>query len=150
MGKNPIVAEMIKSLFVAQRFAVLATESGGQPYSNLVAFAETDDLKNLVFVTNRNSRKYTNTRVNNRVAMLVDNRTNQPSDLDKAAAITALGTIGEVMADYYDALSRIYLAKHPRLDSFLGNPSNALMSVAVRDYIVATFEGVRHLSIEEI
>ena len=145
MGNTEETSEVVRNLLASQRFAVLATQSEGQPYSNLVAFAEADNLRSLLFVTGRDTKKYSNTIASKRVAVLVDNRTNQPSDLDKAVAVTALGTIEEVSADYKGYLSAIYLSKHPQLEGFLGKPSNALMRVAVTDYIVASFESVRHL-----
>jgi nitroimidazol reductase NimA-like FMN-containing flavoprotein (pyridoxamine 5'-phosphate oxidase superfamily) len=137
--------ELVRSLLASQRFAVIATQSEGQPYSNLVAFAEADNLRSLLFVTSRDTKKYSNTTASNRVSVLVDNRTNQASDLDRAVAVTALGTIEEVAEDHGGYLSAIYLSKHPQLEGFLRRPSNALMRVAVIDYIVASFETVRHL-----
>jgi nitroimidazol reductase NimA-like FMN-containing flavoprotein (pyridoxamine 5'-phosphate oxidase superfamily) len=145
MRNTEETSELVRNLLASQRFAVLATESEGQPYSNLVAFAEADNLRSLLFVTGRDTKKYSNTIASKRVAVLVDNRTNQPSDLDKAVAVTALGTIEEVSTDYRGYLSAIYLSKHPQLEDFLRKPSNALMRVAVTDYIVASFESVRHL-----
>jgi nitroimidazol reductase NimA-like FMN-containing flavoprotein (pyridoxamine 5'-phosphate oxidase superfamily) len=148
---NPLEAkELIRQIVESQRFAVLATQFEGQPYSNLVAFAEAEDLRSLLFVTSRNTRKYSNTLASKKVAVLVDSRTNQASDLNNAIAITALGTIKEVAADNKDYLSGIYLSKHPQLKDFLHKPSNALMKVAVTDYIVASFVGVRRFPIEGI
>jgi nitroimidazol reductase NimA-like FMN-containing flavoprotein (pyridoxamine 5'-phosphate oxidase superfamily) len=139
------ITELVGSLLASQRFAVIATESEGQPYSNLVAFAEADNLRSLLFVTGRDTRKYSNTLTSKRVTVLVDNRTNQPSDLERAIAITALGTIEEVAADCRGRLAAIYLSKHPQLEEFLRRPSNALMRVAVTDYIVAGFKTARRL-----
>jgi len=148
---NPSEAkELIRQIVESQRFAVLATQFEGQPYNNLVAFAEAEDLRSLLFVTSRNTRKYSNTLASKKVAVLVDSRTNQASDLNNAIAITALGTIEEVAADNKDYLSGIYLSKHPQLKDFLHKPSNALMKVAVTDYIVASFVGVRRFPIEGI
>ena len=148
---NPLEAkELIRQIVESQRFAVLATQFEGQPYSNMVAFAEAEDLRSLLFVTSRNTRKYSNTLASKKVAVLVDSRTNQASDLNNAIAITALGTIEEVAADNKDYLSGIYLSKHPQLKDFLHKPSNALMKVAVTDYIVASFVGVRRFPIEGI
>ena len=147
MEETEELSGLIKRVFSSQRFAVLATQFEGQPYSNLVAYAEADELMSLLFVTSRNTRKYSNTLASKKVAILVDSRTNQASDLNNAIAITALGTIEEVDADNKDYLSGIYLSKHPQLKEFLHKPSNALMKVAVTDYIIATFEGVRHLRI---
>jgi uncharacterized protein YhbP (UPF0306 family) len=138
---------LIKKVFTSQRFAVLATQSEGQPYSSLIAFAEADNLRSLIFVTSRDTRKYSNTQANRKVAVLVDSRTNQVSDLQNAVAITAIGTIEEVAESNRDYLSGIYLSKHPQLADFLNKPSNALMNVVVAEYVVATFEGVRSFSI---
>lgn len=147
MENTEELSELVKRLLSSQRFAVIATQSEGQPYSNLVAFTEAENLRSLLFVTSRDTKKYSNTIANKRVAVLVDNRTNQVSDLSRAIAITAVGTIEEVAMDNKDYLSEIYLSKHPQLKDFLQKPSNALMRVTVTDYIVASFEGVRHLRI---
>jgi heme iron utilization protein len=148
MEKSEELASLIKRIFTAQRFAVLATQSEGQPYSNLIAFAELDNLRSLIFVTNRDTRKYANIQASKKVAVMIDSRINQVSDFNSAVAVTALGTIEEV-TDPKDYLSGIYLSKHPELKNFFYKPSNALMKVAVADYIVATFEGVRRLRILE-
>ena len=140
---------LIKKVFTSQRFAVLATQSEGQPYSSLISFAESDNLRSLIFVTSRDTRKYSNTQANRKVAVLVDSRTNQASDLQSAVAITAIGNIEEVAKRNRDHLSGIYLSKHPQLSDFLHKPSNALMKVVVTEYVVATFEGVRSFSIGE-
>jgi nitroimidazol reductase NimA-like FMN-containing flavoprotein (pyridoxamine 5'-phosphate oxidase superfamily) len=145
MGKFEELSDLIKSVLALQRFAVLATQSEGQPYGNLIAFAEADDLRTLLFVTNRDTRKYSNILSSKKVAVLVDSRTNQASDFHSALAITALGTVEEVAADNKDYLSRIYLSKHPQLKDFLDKPSNALIKVTVTEYIIATFEGVKRL-----
>src|SRR4030043_815390 len=149
MENTTELSGLIKRVFTSQRFAVLATQFEGQPYSNLVALAEADNLRSLLFVTSRDTRKYSNTLASKKVAILVDSRTNQASDLNSAIAITALGTIDEVAAENKDYLSEIYLSKHPELRDFLHKPSSALMKVMVNNYIVATFDGVRRLLIGE-
>jgi len=145
MENTEKLSELVKRLLASQRFAVIATQSEGQPYSNLIAFAEANNLSNLLFVTGRDTKKYSNAIASKRVAVLVDSRTNQASDLNNTIAITALGTIEEASTDHKDYLSGIYLSKHPQLEDFLHKPSNALMRVTVTDYIVASFESVRHL-----
>ena len=149
MENTEELSELVKKVFNSQRFAVLATQSEGQPYSSLIAFAEADNLRSLIFVTSRDTRKYSNIQANRKVAVLVDSRTNQASDLQNAVAITAIGTIEEVAESNRDYLSGIYLSKHPQLSDFLHKPSNALMKVVVTEYVVATFEGVRSFSIGE-
>jgi len=145
MENTENLSGLIKRLLASQRFAVIATHAEGQPYSNLVAFAEADNLSSLLFVTGRDTKKYSNAMTSKRIAVLVDNRTNQAADLNNTIAVTALGTIEEVSTDQKDYLSGIYLSKHPQLVDFLHKPSNALMRVVATDYIVASFESVRHL-----
>ena len=150
MDNNIETSRLIKRHLEEQRFAVLATQSDSQPYTSLIAFAEADNLQSLLFVTSRDTRKYANTLTIKKVAVLIDNRKNQISDLNNAVAITALGIVEEVTADYKSDLARIYLLKHPQLKDFLYKPLNALLKVKITEYIVATFEGVRRVPIGDI
>ena len=100
----------LKQLFISQPLAVLATQSEGQPYSNLVAFAETDDLKHLIFITNRNTKKYANVMLNQQVAILIDSRTNKKSDFETAVAVTAIGKADEATGKERDLLAEAYIA----------------------------------------
>jgi nitroimidazol reductase NimA-like FMN-containing flavoprotein (pyridoxamine 5'-phosphate oxidase superfamily) len=143
------LSDLIKIVLASQRFAVLATQSEGQPYGNLIAFAKANNLGSLLFVTSRNTRKYSNILASKKVAVLIDSRTNQALDLNNAVAITALGTIEEASTADKEYLSGIYLAKQPQLKDFLRQPSNALMKVSVTDYVVATFESVRHFPVRQ-
>ena len=90
---NP--AKIVREVTSTQYFAVLNTLSEGLPYSNLVSYAVSDDLKTLVFITDRNTRKFRNMQENNNISLLIDNRTNQPSDISQAVAITVVGTAHE-------------------------------------------------------
>ncbi len=143
------LSDLIKRVLASQRFAVLATQSEGQPYVNLIAFADADNLRSLLFVTSRDTRKYSNILANRNVAVLIDSRINQALDLNNAVAITALGTIEEASTLNEEHLSGIYLSKHPQLRDFLHKPSNAFMKVSITDYIVATFESVKHFSVRQ-
>ena len=140
--------QLLKEVVNTQYFAVLNSLGEGQPYSNLVSFAITDDLKSLIFATNRNTRKYRNIKENNNIALLIDNRTNQPSDVTKATAITVIGNAREE-SDNKSRLQAIFLAKHPQLQRFIDNPHNALICVEVREYIIAGFEETQRVVIEQ-
>lgn len=131
---------LLRALFASQRLAVLATQNAGQPYGNLVAFAETDDLRHLVFVTSRNTQKYTNVTENRNVALLVDSRRNQISDFQTAVAVTAIGAAEEITGDEREVMVKVYVDKHPHLTKFLNRPDSAVIKVTVSDYIVAGFD----------
>ena len=147
---NPAnINDLLSRLFATQQLGVLSTDLEGQPYSNLVAFAATEDLKNLVFVTNRNTSKYANVISNPKVAMMVDSRTNRQSDFNSAVAVTILGTAVEVAGNERDRLLELYIAKHPHLADFVSRPYQALIRVTASDFIVARFDSVQVVHISE-
>jgi len=142
IGDNKKLSELkqeLKALFASQLLCVLSTDDRGQPYSNLVAFAETNDLRSLVFATKRGTRKYSNTLSNRNVAMLVDGRTNTNLDFAKAVAVTVLGSVEEVPDIDGRGVTQIFLSKHPLLNGFLHSKNSALMIVNVKALIVASF-----------
>jgi len=130
---------LLKEVVNSQYFAVLNSVGEGQPYSNLVAFAITDDLKSLVFVTDRNTRKYRNIKENAKIALLIDNRTNQTTDVTKATAITVIGTAREEL-DNKSNFRAVLLKRHPQLEYFVFEPNTATVVVKVRVYIIAGFD----------
>jgi heme iron utilization protein len=137
---------LIRDLLESQRLAVLSTQDHGQPYSNLMAIAATDDLRHLVFATTRATRKYANLMADSRVAVLVDNRQNDPADFVVAAAFTALGKAWEVQGAERQQFLKVYLARHPYLEEFAASPTCALLRVRVNKYIVVTrFQEVREI-----
>lgn len=149
MKKTEEISTQLNNLFPSQKFAVLSSNNKGQPYSNLVAFASTDDLKTLYFATMRATRKYANISSDSRVAVMIDSRSNKSSDLSEAVAVTALGRAEESGADERQSILDIYLAKHPELKEFVSSPACALFKVAVKTYyIVNKFQNVQELSIE--
>jgi nitroimidazol reductase NimA-like FMN-containing flavoprotein (pyridoxamine 5'-phosphate oxidase superfamily) len=140
--------DLIRNLLASQRLAVLSTQNHGQPYSNLVAIAATGDLRYLIFATDRATRKYANLMADSRVAVLVDNRRNDPGDFAEAAALTALGQAREVPGAERRQFLEVYLGKHPYLEEFLAAPTCALLRIKVDKYIVVTrFKEVREIQI---
>lgn len=130
----------VKRLLASQNLGVLATESGGQPHSSLVAIAETDDLRHVIFCTSRETRKFRNLKANARVSLLVDTRSNRESDLGEALAVTVIGEAAEVRSeDERRRMTAVYLAKNGRLAAFASSPENALVRVDVSVYLVNSF-----------
>lgn len=139
----------IKQILVSQKFAVLSTQEKEHPYLSLVAFAETADLKTILFATPRTTRKYGNIMAKSGVALLVDNRSNEAADIRQAIAVTVIGRAHEVPESEREALSRVYLEKHPHMKDFLASPLTALFTTNVRSYIVVSrFQEVATLNLE--
>lgn len=148
MNKKDLM-QRVKLLFEHQRFAVIATATNSQPYTNLVAFASTSDLRTIVFATKRDTQKYININENNRIAVLIDNRENTPYDLSNAITVTALGDARE-STDKNEENRKLLLKKHPDLSTFLTHPTCALIEVQVITYqIVQKFEQVQILHVKD-
>ena len=126
--------KFLKKFLKSQRLAVLATQNKNNiPYTNLIAFSQTDKEKELLFGTLRNTSKYLNIIKNNKVSILFDNRENSVSDFQNAITITAIGTAHEVdkqknQINFFD--------KHPNLINFIKNKDCALMMINVEKYIL--------------
>src|SRR5512139_853186 len=150
MEKTSQLKEFLRDLFSSQRLAVLATQSRKQPYGNLVAFMATNDLKHLLFATTRATRKYANISANPRIAMVVDNRSNQETDFHEAAAVTATGVVTEIKGPEKDRFQKLYLSKHPYLKEFVSSPTCALLRMDVETYyVVRQFQNVMELHIKK-
>lgn len=148
LKKKTELVNLLKELFKNQLLAVLSTQSQIGPYGNLVAFASTDDLKHLLFATTRATRKYENLLRTHRVAMVIDNRSNQEADFHEAVAVTATGSVEEINGSDRDSYQSLYLAKHPFLTDFVSSPTCALLKVEVDTYyIVRHFQQVTELHI---
>jgi nitroimidazol reductase NimA-like FMN-containing flavoprotein (pyridoxamine 5'-phosphate oxidase superfamily) len=141
--------KIVQELLNSQRLAVLATlmsDQFGRPYSNLIAFAATDDLKEILFATTRATRKFTNLTKDPRVSLLIDNRSNQETDFGEASAVTVLGTAMEVLGPERDGYLQLFLKKHPYLEEFVSAPTCALILVKVEKFIMVTqFQEVREI-----
>src|SRR4030043_2054052 len=135
--KNPSrLKRLLKDLFFFQPLAVLATQSNGQPYGNLVAIVATEDLRSLLFATARGTRKFANITTDPKGAMVMDSRTNQRVDFQRAVAVTATGIVEEVAGSEKNQLLKLYLLKHPHLKRFVTSPRCALLKVNVNSYVV--------------
>ena len=146
MKKEFDTMQQLKTLLARQRLAVLATHCSGQPYSSLVSFAATEDLKELLFATTRATRKYANLSADARVALLIDSRSNKESDIQKAVAVTATGSAEEIHPPEKERFVELYLTKHPYLKEFVDSPACALLRVRVDTYyFVSRFQEVREI-----
>jgi nitroimidazol reductase NimA-like FMN-containing flavoprotein (pyridoxamine 5'-phosphate oxidase superfamily) len=138
--------QMLSTLLTTQLQAVLATQDQQQPYTSLMAFTATADLKRLLFATYRDTFKYQNLLANPRVAMLIDNRTGHLEDHYGGIAVTATGNAQEVAQREKANWLSLYIAKHPNLENFVHSPACALMVMEVEHYyVISDFQQVANL-----
>jgi len=140
----------IKGISGQTRFAVLATESNGCPYTNLVGFLLSKDLKDLYFFTSKNTRKYKNILNNPEVCLLVDTRDKFTDNTFLITAITVIGR-AEVMEDMPDPVVDMYLEKNAELKDFTKSSFNVLVKVSITKYIlVDRFQEVTEMEVAGI
>ena len=133
----------LRALIESQRFAVLATDDHGQPFASLMAFATTEDLRHMVVLTERTTRKYANLQSNPRVALLIDDRENKGSDTEDSVVVTAIGEAQELDRDLGAPLLELFLTRHPYLAAFTASPTCAIVCVKVSSYqLVSRFQQV--------
>ena len=136
LAENPELRQVLHDLLTSQQFGVLCTQSHGQPHGSVMCFAVADDLSRIWFATPRNTRKFENMRVNDRVAFVVENTRNQSSDVYEAVATTTTGQVRDLEGPAREAALERYLARYPHLEQFVTSPDCALMELAVATYQV--------------
>jgi heme iron utilization protein len=138
----------LRNLLDTRDVGVLATSRDDWPYANLVAFALSDKLREMIFATPRQSRKYANLAANPRVSMLIDNRSNDIGDLKDAVAATAIGMAVELSGSEWERCLSFYAARHPHLDNFARSPTTAVFLITVEKYImVSRFQNVVEIDV---
>ena len=136
----------IKELLAKQQLAVLATRTDGAPHTSLIAFRTLVDLRHLIFVTGRATRKFNFLQSDNRASFLIDNRSHQTSDFRLAMALTASGRVKEVDGKGRMAMLTSYVERFPCLEEFARSPGSALMCLEVDRYsLVRRFQDVVEL-----
>ncbi|MFW9834955.1 MAG: pyridoxamine 5'-phosphate oxidase family protein [Candidatus Thorarchaeota archaeon] len=143
MDINPEVKRRIDKVLNSQSIAVLGTSKENEPYSSLVGFVVTDDMRELVFATMRQRLKYENMAVNPRVTLMIDDRSEQNNDFNETTSITIIGTAEDVMGDDREGYASMLVQKHPILADFVSFPDCAVMRVKIdKIYVVSDFESV--------
>jgi nitroimidazol reductase NimA-like FMN-containing flavoprotein (pyridoxamine 5'-phosphate oxidase superfamily) len=143
MDLNPEIRKRIDKVLDSQRIAVLGTSKDGEPYSCLVGFALTEDLKELVFATMRERLKYRQMEANPRVTLMIDDRDVQNSDFNDTTSLTIVGSATDIMGTDRERYASLLLKQHPVLTEFVSSPDCAVMRVAIdKIYVVSEFESV--------
>lgn len=146
MHGTEALAEIIRELLAQQHLGVLATNADGAPHPSLVGFKALKDMRGLLFVTGRATRKFGNLKRDNRASMLIDNRSHRAADFRLAMALTAQGRVKEIDTKTHMAMMAAYIDRFPHLEEFARSPGCALMSLQVERYsLVRRFQDVVEL-----
>jgi len=142
---EPAIFEKLSELAHEQLFGVLCTQNEGQPYGSMIGLAFSDDLRYAVFATPKATRKYHNLKQCQNVALVVNNREKNPTELMKIAAFTATGKAEEI-TDISDRSrwGKILTDKQSYLKKFLESDTTALFRIRIIRYLyVCSFQEVR-------
>jgi len=143
MKKYHRIKQKIQHVFDNQLYGVLATSDDNQPYTSLLAFANTADLKYIFLAMGSSSYKFQNLTKNQKIAFFIDNRSNDNFDTSDAYAITAFGTASPIQNKERKDVEKIYLTRHPQLQQFIQSENNRLIKITVDSYsFVERFEDV--------
>ncbi|MGD0275287.1 MAG: pyridoxamine 5'-phosphate oxidase family protein [Syntrophales bacterium] len=139
-----IIPERLKLLDRMEYFAVLATDSDGQPYTSLINFALMPDYKTVIFATPRATKKYRNMIKTKSVALLIDSRPKKTKNLMGTEAVTVIGNARPLKrGKAWETFANIYIKKHPDLAEFIYSLSTSLMVVdATRCIHVSQFQTI--------
>jgi hypothetical protein len=133
----------LTSLVESQKLAVLATSMAGHPYTTLVAYQLSDDLRRMFFVTAKDTRKSRNIKADARVSLLIDSRHGGPNVYFEAVAATALGCGIALVGDERHKELHNFLQRHPDLREFTASANCEIIQVNIERWtVVQRFQGV--------
>lgn len=126
------IPDRLRVLNRTQQQAVLATVSNDQPFTSLIAYALTPDMKGVIFATPKDTTKYRNILKKKQVAILIDTRTKTGSDYLETEAVTIIGTAWPIRrGKEWSDLAEIFVKKNPKLTQFVKSPTTALIFVEI-------------------
>lgn len=147
MNKQSNIKEFIQGALQTCQFAVLATEGEGQPHTSLIAITPFDNFGQLIFATYRNTQKYRNLALNNKVAVLVESRDVNMKGLNKSIVLTIIGRTEEVSMPENEAAYQAHLERHPEMESFMLSSDCVLIRVIAKSYqIVYGIDDIRWIT----
>ena len=146
---NNRVRETLINLLNQQKVGVLATLSCDKPYTSIVGFAISEDLKAIYFGTPLATLKYKNILENSNTCLLIDNRQNLGTDFSEAAAVTCIGKAS--IASNNDCLGKeLLIKKHPELKTFFSSPTCRIVKISISKYsLVKRFQEVTEFEFED-
>lgn len=138
----------ISDLLDVQLFAVLATSGSPGPHSVIVSFVSVGGIKELFFLTPRQTRKYHNLKENSTVSLFMDNRSNKISDTQRTIGVEAVGLAEEVSEEDRKKYFSLFLEKYPAMEDFASSPTTAVIRLRVKRYeVVQHFQNVTVLEL---
>lgn len=151
MSNTKPIREYVEEVLQSNRLAVLATVGDGQPHASLIAITPFKGLRQLIFATYRNTRKFRNLLLNDKVAVLIEGKNEEKSGIQNGFVITANGNAEEINIKSNDTVLQAHLQKYPELLSFTNETDCAFILVNVENYqVVQGIDKVVWYSVEDL
>ena len=143
--------DYIEVALQSSRFAVLATESNGQPHTSLIAITPFGNFRQLIFATYRNTLKYRNLAHNSKVAVLIESGDVNMKGLKESVVLTIIGYTEEISKEENEAAYQAHLKRHPEMESFMLSSDCALILVIAQAYqVVFGVDDIRWIKADEL
>jgi uncharacterized pyridoxamine 5'-phosphate oxidase family protein len=143
--------EYIEDVLNHNKFAVLATDNGGQPHVSLVAITLFENFRQLIFATYRNTLKYRNLSHNSKVALLIENKVSDMKDLQGIPVLTIIGYTEEISNKENGAAYQAHLKRHPEMESFMNASDCTLILVIAQSFqIVNGIDDIRWITANDL
>lgn len=151
MNKQSTIKEHIGAALKTAAFAVLATESNGQPHTSLIAITLFGNLRQIIFATYRNTLKYRNLSHNNKVALFIEGENFNMQGLKDNVVLTIIGHAEEISIAVNEAPYKAHLKRHPEMESFMLSSDCVLIRVIAQSYqVVYGIDDRRWITADEL
>jgi nitroimidazol reductase NimA-like FMN-containing flavoprotein (pyridoxamine 5'-phosphate oxidase superfamily) len=128
------IRHKISSILENQLYGVLATSNKNQPYTSLLAFVVSDDIRYIYLATGRDTNKFQNLSKNQKVAFFVDTRNNNKYDISNANTLTAIAQAESINEELISNIEKTYIERHPDLASFIKSKNVELIQLKIISY----------------
>lgn len=135
MAEEEHISSAIGDLLAGQMQAVLATVSAaGEPALHLMAYAFSPSLETVYLASYDDTLKVANMRANPQVKWLWDNRTGSAGDHIHGFAVTASGSVTELIDSGRREAASLLLARNRSLQKMLENPHTVVFATSISRY----------------
>jgi hypothetical protein len=151
INNQSTIKEYIEGVLKTSNFAVLATESNGQPHTSLIAITQFGNFRQLIFATYRNTLKYQNLVSNSKVAVLIESLDANMKDPQKSIVLTIIGHTQEIGIAENEAAYLAHLKRHPEMESFMLSSDCVLIRVIAQSFqVVHGTDDIRWIKADDL
>lgn len=128
-----ICVELLRS----NNILVLATQSDTGPYTSLMAYACSENGREIYMLSSRNSQKWKNLQTYPKVSLLVDDRDGKlDKKRQKIKALSVSGSFSQVTESEKDPILELIAAQSPFTSSNFSGPDYSVIKIKVESFLL--------------